>query len=450
MILDNELPELALYRRLERLFPIEQGLIHGRLVVQDGNERLPIHRWFRFKEGFSADLLGYAVKSLGTIGNELRLLDPFCGVGTTLLSAQELSASGLRVNAIGIERNPFIAFVAQAKLQWPDIEPWRVGTLADEILGKASQMFPNPSLPRLSSLTTGRCMSRHMAQRLLSVKQAIELHGESATHKAFLLGLAAAIEPLSKVRKDGRALRIVERSRQFAYQFLRQKWNEIAEDSKFMQAALPASDIPRVIVGDGRIPTRIGIEPESIDLILTSPPYPNNIDYSEVYKLELWLLGFVKQRDSFLDLRKSTFRSHPTSAFPDPPSDFEEAIRKGKLKEALQPLLGRTQQSPEKWRHRLIIGYFSDLWTALQEQQKCLRENGRIFLVIGNSLHGGKDSPYLIPTDLIASLIGECVGLKVERVLIARGLKRRLSGNHFLRESLIVLRKDRGSRKNTP
>jgi DNA modification methylase len=47
------------------------------------------------------------------------------------------------------------------------------------------------------------------------------------------------------------------------------------------------------------LPVHCHGESADFDLILTSPPYPNNIDYSEVYKLELWLLGFIdKQANS--------------------------------------------------------------------------------------------------------------------------------------------------------
>lgn len=61
--------------------------------------------------------------------------------------------------------------------------------------------------------------------------------------------------------------------------------------------------------------------------------------------------------------------------------------------------------------------------------------------VVGNSLHGGAATPYLIPTDLLLGALAERLGFTIERTVAARSLKRRLSGNHFLRESIVVLRK---------
>jgi len=57
MISDNQLPELRDYRILEGALPIVEDARFGALVVSSGNEQLPIHRWFRFKEAYSADLI---------------------------------------------------------------------------------------------------------------------------------------------------------------------------------------------------------------------------------------------------------------------------------------------------------------------------------------------------------------------------------------------------------
>jgi len=440
MISEKQLPELRAYRRLEETVPVEAAPNFERLVVPDVNERLPVHRWFRFKEGFSADLLRTVLSSLELAGRaNLRLLDPFCGVGTTLIGAQELSEA-INITAFGIERNPFIRFVAQTKVRWPEMDPNTITTIGQEILGTPCSF--EVEIPRLSSLITGRCMSRHLAKRLLSVRNAIQSHGSSANHDALILGVAASVEQLSKVRKDGRALRLVTKNRQFTNNILLDKWREIAQDVSFLQTTVPHAAIPAVILGDGRSIENHGIEEASIDLILTSPPYPNNIDYSEVYKLELWLLGFVSDREEFLQLRRSTFRSHPTVLLPELPTNFQALIAKGRLKDVLGPILRRTQSSSEHYRHRLILGYALDLWTSLLQQFRCLRKNGLAVLIVGNSLHGGKHLPYMIPTDLLVSVLGRAVGFDVEKLAIARNFRRRLSGNHFLRESVVVLRKE--------
>ena len=285
-------------------------------------------------------------------------------------------------------------------------------------------------------------MSRHTARRLLAIRDAIWTDGSSPDHDALMLGLGGVVEQLSKTRKDGRALRLVPRPRQDIGHVLSRKWAQIASDVRFMQQLAPQAPIPTVILGDGRAPATHGIPPCSVDMLLTSPPYPNNIDYSEVYKLELWLLGFISDPDEFLKLRKATFRSHPTAAAADLTDEFRAELKQGMIKAILGPIIRRTRSSPERYRYRLIVGYSFDLWLTLRECYRLLKEKGVCVIVIGNSLHGGKHIPYLIPTDLLVSAIAERAGYRIEKITVARDFRRRLSGNHFLRESIVVLKKE--------
>ena len=48
---------------------------------------------------------------------------------------------------------------------------------------------------------------------------------------------------------------------------------------------------------------------DSFDLIITSPPYLNSRDYTDIYMLELKVLQLVNSHDDLRQLRKSTLRS---------------------------------------------------------------------------------------------------------------------------------------------
>jgi DNA modification methylase len=442
MISDAELPELSFFRKAEARSRFEVSTLYEDLVVAATNDRSPVHRWFRFKESFSADLLKVVLDDLKPKRKKFRLLDPFCGVGTSLVASQELRAAGYVIGAIGIERNPFIAFVAKTKVNWPRMDKQVLRELPTAILAQTTNS--SYSLPQNSSFLTSRCITAHVTRRLMQVAEAIRDNGTTPSHEALLLGLASAIEPLSRTRKDGRALRIVPKPRTTISSVLTARWNSIVEDVGLMQRSLGSLPVPRVLFGDGRRPTSLGIRENSQDLIFTSPPYPNNIDYTEVYKLELWLLGHVTNASEFLQLRRQSFRSHPTSGLEDPCEDFIAASRRGRLGSLLSPIVARIADLEEPWRRRVLLGYFSDLWTTLEECHRVLRDDGRAVFVVGNSLHGGAAKPYLIPTDLLLGAIAERIGFRVERTIAARALKRRLSGNHFLRESLVVLRKSSG------
>ena len=73
------------------------------------NMKLPVHRWFRYSAGFSAE---WAEKLIQERAPSC-VLDPFAGSGTTLLAAE---AAG--VLAFGYESHPFVARIARAKTHW--------------------------------------------------------------------------------------------------------------------------------------------------------------------------------------------------------------------------------------------------------------------------------------------------------------------------------------------
>lgn len=441
MIKDEDLPELDTYRRFERRFPFAIDLSYGPYVSPTRNENAPVHRWFRYKESFSASLLKIVVEKFAPdLGHQFRLLDPFCGVGTALVSAQQLGAQGYEIAATGIEQNPFSAFAASTKVNWSSVAGDRLTEMGAQIL--ASPPISQSRVPELSSLRTGRCMTRTMVRKIVDVRDALLRIEDAGIRNTLLLGLAGAVEPVSKVRKDGRALRIVEKSHPPLAQILNQRWSDMSYDAALLQDLLPIPSLPNVVAGDGRVPSSsLHSESANFDLILTSPPYPNNIDYSEVYKLELWLLGFIDKQSEFLKLRKSTFQSHPTADFSKLSKEFKRELQRGRLRTVLGKLVRRMRQSDEKWRARLVTGYFSDLWLSLHAHHRCLRSGGYEVLVVGNSLHGRSGNAYLIPTDICVATIAECAGFNVEGIIAARSYKRRIQGNHFLRESIVVLKK---------
>lgn len=442
MIRDDELPELQELRGIEANFPFRTDVSFSDHVIAAMNDSAPVHRWFKFKESFSSDLLRRTVNQLYVSGlpKPFTILDPFTGVGTALLSAELLATdhADTRIHATGIERNPFIYFAAQTKVHWRRVDYERLLALGKRAIKRGG--VRGQDLPELSSIRTGRCISQYVSKRLLAIQHAIRELSDGATRDALLLGVAASIEPLSKVRKDGRALRVVRKAHPQIYTVLTAKWSQIQSDCQTMVKTMTSQlYYPKLIAGDGRDLQQAGIENESIDLVFTSPPYPNNIDYSEVYKLELWLLGFIRTQDEFLSLRKTTFRSHPTCAAPAPGATFLAHTKTGTLERLMAPVLERAKAEP--WRHRLFEGYFSDMWKTLEECYRCLRKGGYAVFVIGNSLHGRPGSAYLVPTDLVIAGMARSIGFDTHETVIARNLKRRLSGNHFLRESLVILRK---------
>src|SRR6185312_7839194 len=77
------------------------------------NKNLPLHRWIPWVAGFSADFVQDCIaKYLPNATKESWILDPFSGVGTTLVEAY---LSG--INVAGFEINPYAALATKTKLR---------------------------------------------------------------------------------------------------------------------------------------------------------------------------------------------------------------------------------------------------------------------------------------------------------------------------------------------
>jgi len=416
------------------------------LVRFNGNRGMPIHGWYNFKEGFSGGLLSWLCKAIPCELDELEhILDPFCGVGTSLLSAQLRYRGNEILHAYGVEHNPFIRFVAQAKLSWPEYRPNRIKKLIPRLLApRLAERRAEYQVPGLSTIQNPKVFSSSVVQELLAFRDRIrtELRGEPEKD-FFLLGWAAIIEQVSGVRKDGRALRFKEKnSVPTVKEALRDQWESMLDDLDELDkdgTGLQNMEC-KVLAGDGRSLSATELTDKRFDLILYSPPYLNNIDYSEVYKLELWLSGLVRSQAEFRSLRLGTLRSHPSVKFPETNllDELPEDSWSRRLREALLTALPHNKD--HIWRVRLIKSYMDDMYQALSAQFRFAQPNAPVVCVVGNSLHGRKEHPIPIATDLLIVALAQEVGFKIEWLQVARQLRRRDHSNELLRESIILMR----------
>jgi hypothetical protein len=441
----------AHYERLQSRLTVEEDEAFAPLVVPNGNGAAPVHRWFHLKESFSADLLSSLVGRLGMKDKtNLSLIDPYAGVATSLVSAlgavtpkgEERQFSRI----LGIERNPFLHLVASTKVRSlttapPDLESLREAALERY---RSKQTKPAPR-PRLSTFSNPDYFPPATLQELLRLKAAIEgVDGDDLARDIARVCLAGCLEPLSNLRRDGRALRYEERKSRPkpVDEFLRRLDVAIAD----LAGAKPLAAQARVALGDGRSPGKYVRKDDRFRIALFSPPYANNIDYTEVYKLENWFLDLIGSEAEFRAQRLRTVRSHPSVAFEETYPLSENGYKRDVAK-TLAPLLAAIPA--DRYRHqrrRLVNGYFEDMLQTLRGLYELLDRGGRAVYVVGNSAHGHGPTSFVVASDVIMASLASLIGFTVQELIVARFPSRRNipSANApagFLRESVVILRK---------
>ncbi len=437
------------YRAVERRMPVSPSRDYAPLVTPNGNGQEKVHRWFHFKEAFSSRLLPRILKDTELRERrELRILDPFAGVGTTLVSAGDAIATGeLRhATAYGIECNPFLHLVASSKVAALQQPPAGLLKLAHKLAAVASRRPTEHevAVPGLSTFQRAEFFDQGELQRLLLIREAIELEAASGTSADLLnlcrLALGAVVEPVSNLRRDGRALRYVptKSPRPTAIQGFLDKVEQIADDLPRSRVNLTGA----VLSGDGRSLSPLDNRYRAFDLVLFSPPYPNNIDYTEVYKLENWLLGFISDGEEFASQRLRTVYSHPSLLRSDPLPCSELSGRENQLvTKTVAPLI---EHLPEDRyllaRTRMLRGYVLDMYVSLRSAMCRVTPGGYVVYVVGNSVHGTSSASLVIAADLLIAELAVALGYDLVGIGVARQLRRRFVESPFLRESVVTLR----------
>jgi hypothetical protein len=427
----------------------------------------PVHRWFPFKEGFHPDLLVEICRRFSwrplTTG---RLVDPFVGSGTTLLSAQMNPGLGIK-EAIGIEHNPFLAFVANTKTNWGELNPSTMGELYRKLISEVTNQASE--VPFLTTFRRQDIFPSPVLKDLLSMRHVIwhqsEI-GKSKTVDAAWLCLASVIERVANFRKDGRALRIVHQEMPKLSDAFKEMWTQFVFDIAYLQdrQRKRRHAATRVIHGDGielksYANPEQPIEPESTDLFFYSPPYLNMSDYTEVYKVEAALLGFMENYGEFRAIRQGTVRSHPSIQFNrgrNVLDELGESSRIGRLLTELEDFLkSRFRDTWHKRTATVVMDYFDDMFRSLTEQFVAAAPGALIVCVVANSVLSSRsrsddqwtdDWVISVPTDAILASFAMELGLQVQEILVARELVARNAHATRSRESVLVMQKSAKSR----
>ena len=117
------------------------------------------HDWYRFVLSFPPHLVREYIDRFGLTSRD-RVLDPFCGTGTTLVECRKQ-----RIAGVGLEANPLACFAAKTKVNWtpdPDallsharvVAAATLETLAQDGIEDAEALFrPSPMPNNMRTLT---------------------------------------------------------------------------------------------------------------------------------------------------------------------------------------------------------------------------------------------------------------------------------------------------------
>jgi DNA modification methylase len=163
-----------------------------------------------------------------------------------------------------------------------------------------------------------------------------------------------------------------------------------------------------------------------VNTIITSPPYLNGTNYIKNTKLELWFLGYLKQKSGLSNFRKEVV----TSGINDVSS---------KIKNIQLPFIQKILEDKSLWYDKripkMITDYFFDMNIVIENFYNYLQNGGIVFLDIGDSVYADQH----IPTDLILIELFKNNGFKLIENLKLRD--RRSKSGRIVKQCLLILQK---------
>lgn len=462
---------------LEQLYAgiIEETDRFSRKTVSfQANKKALLHNWFKYREGFSAELVSLLLADFDVHpGNTV--LDPFAGSCTTLL---ESKLSGL--NSIGVELLPHCHLAWEAKSRAFSYDLGEVKRLRSIIY----EQCPPPSSTVFPHLTiTESAFGLETEKDIVAYADWFQTMDSSEDAKILLHALLMSVlEEVSFTRKDGQylrwdmraqkiqdrnAIRIKQQKKPFrgihkgpiptVKEALLRQIDTMIRDLSLLQSDPPSIETTQTLIMGNSLFELPKLPSESIDAVVTSPPYANRYDYTRTYALEL---AFLSVQNSIFDLRqallsctvenRSKLRElHGYYASLGAERTYDEISNALNSCTALKEVTAALQTRSKRGEInntgvlRMIQQYFEELTFVFAELFRVCKDGAYVAFVNDNVQYAGE----VIPVDLISTKLAESVGFIPIKVYVIPQRKGNSSqqmkkfGRRELRKSITIWRK---------
>lgn len=395
-------------------------------AAQADNKLQPLHRWVPWIAGFSSGFVADVFdRYLGDV-TDATVLDPFAGVGTTLVEAQ------LRgVKSVGFEINAYAALACRSKLAATDLDPEaleeaivryrvKVGDLETRVdEGALAGCDPVSVAPPGFNTRIPFYSSKVLPKVLFTLDYADEL--DSELRDLFRLAFASVMVSFSNYTYEPSL-----GSRPGAGKPLLANASVVDAMCTKLEAML--EDVRWLAEQDGlshdweiherSIMDALEVmEPGSVDLLLTSPPYLNNYHYVRNTRPQMYWLGFASSPRDLRQLEETNFGKFWQVVRELEPIglDFEMPDLEEKLAIIRSRNSDRGNYSGNGWANYAAT-YYNDTHRFLEIVAKLLKPGGAAAIVVGNSLLQGVH----LKIDEHFGVIGEMHGLVCEDIHIVR------------------------------
>jgi len=395
------------------------------------------HDWYRFVLSFPPHLVRQYLHRF-SLSNGRTVLDPFCGTGTTLVEAKLNS-----IASIGIEANPMASFASKVKTNWTN-NFLQLRKAGETVVKRATQTYSQSGKsilrfhPEQEKIILTNSICELPLYKCLILLNEIKTIVDLEIRNLLLLALAHVSVFSASNLKFGPEVGVRKKKKENANVF-KDFVNRVSTMVRDLEMVANYPSTPStVITADSRY-VNLTIPEASIDAVITSPPYPNEKDYTRTTRLESVLLGFLKNKKDLKNLKQDLLRSNTRNVYI---KDSEDTLipagssvdRIAKEIERRRIALKKTSGF-ERLYHRVTRLYFGGMKRHFMELQRFLRPGAKLAYVVGDQ------ASYLrvmIRTGELLAEIAHEIGYDVIDLELFRTRISTVTGEH-LREEVLIL-----------
>ena len=373
------------------------------------SDRSGVHGWYHDYTAFSEGFALGAIEAFSSSKDDL-VLDPFLGSGTSLVAAVKLGLS-----FIGVELSPFLALLGRAKFAFNanpstifnilKIKPMRdldISAILSQWYSTKDLLYAAGVITKISKIVKKE--GKDLLQSILT-----DQDPELDNIVVALVSLLISARSVAKLSSGSNPVWTrpaiqgeISLRRDSLIEVAVKKADTMLSDLKRLKKQSAATHT-KIIWGDTRsipLPSRI------VDLIITSPPYLNRLDYVISQQPELQLLSLLHGVD-MNELRRQMIGTTKIVEKGNP-----EAIWGPTCIKTLKTISTHPSKASNTYYIWNYYKYFKDIYRCLSEFKRLARPGAKGILVVQNSHY--KD--IAIPISNIFIEMGYNIGIEMKEI----------------------------------
>lgn len=365
------------------------------------------------------------------------MLDPFCGTGTTNVECKKLN-----LESLGLEANPVAVLASSVKTRW-DVSALEVRSELQSVIAQAINSFERfnlrEKLSLFSSFRNGKALdvepslteeqkkvlpggfiSLKPLRRILILKKCIDAVEKEEIRNLLLLALAdLAVKHASNVAFGPEIYTTKPKKDAFVLGIFDSLVERMICDLESVPAVAASAEI---VQGDARrVSDYFPNHCNEISCVITSPPYPNEKDYTRSTRLEAVVLDMISSKQQLRLLKEHLLRSNSRNVFvtdddQDYVKHFDSVSRIAETIEQKRLHLNKTSGF-EKLYHKIVRHYFGGMYRHFASLKSLLAPKARLAYVVGDQMSFFRIQ---IPTAMILGEIAEELGYQIEKIELWR------------------------------